>query len=778
MPADSSVILQEVNTIDKRFMGESPVVFVGEPPPSRAVPVAQAKGLELLAAEDGGRYAALDAPPQSHFGSVTSATTTAARALPAAPPQRIRVPAAPGHGHALAPLATPETLPAPVQAAPGEPIWLARVLGALFWKPDLWLFAAVFVGVFAWMAIYAFSTFQPLYTSRATVLIKDSAITANYVLPGQTAALQTTSSNAANPVLNMIGLLSSSQIRDALWASYHQKHPDVLKTLKIKTKAQWDQFYGDGKALIKAKNLPGTDLIQLEYTWFGANTAQSGLATVVKAFQDASLALNQVEQRHRSDYLARQVRVITQKLDAVRKQKSGYKSASGTVNLLRESDDLARSRIETETLLAQTLARAQSRSEELLRYRRMLGGVSAQQALSAAGMGLNPSLSKLQDQLYTLNTQLANLRSSLTDNHPRVMETQAQIGSVRKGIQAEVLRVLGKKKSTGGLVVADPTRAQVISQMATSQAEAEGLRAQAGVLQGRLAALHAKARAFPKIEQGLTRLEQEERSLSTALDTLRQKELEAELKRAETMSNVFVVDAPNLPFKAKFPDRPHLLVLGAVLGLLAGLLALFVKRRLMRPLGTGHTSVGFMWLDLPAILESWARPPGALPPTPALATPTLTLAGPPSPPPALASTAVPMASSAPKTLDKQPLPTSTSSAAAFASPLSEGVPPPAVLDNDASQGDERDGEPGNGTADAGPVSPTASLADVVTSLDDVDSLPAVLTLSDGASPPGGVLDDDASQGDERDGEAGNGTADAGPVSSKTDAPGTALRVPA
>jgi hypothetical protein len=110
--------------------------------------------------------------------------------------------------------------------------------------------------------------------------------------------------------------------------------------------------------------------------------------------------------------------------------------------------------------------------------------------------------------------------------------------------------------------------------------------------------------------------------------------------------------------------------------------------------------------------------------------------------------------------------------------LSEGVPPPAVLDNDASQGDERDGEPGNGTADAGPVSPTASLADVVTSLDDVDSLPAVLTLSDGASPPGGVLDDDASQGDERDGEAGNGTADAGPVSSKTDAPGTALRVPA
>ena len=484
-----------------------------------------------------------------------------------------------------------------------------RFLKDLWRAPDLLLAGGVGAAVFAWVAIYAFTAYQPQFVSNAKVMIKDSAMTANYVLnPQTTGAVQTTSSNASNPVLNMMGLLSSSEVKDQLWAYFRTQRPDDLKKLKIKDKADWDDYFSDGSKLIKAKNIVGTDLITLQLGWTDPKTSQQALTVLVKAFQDTSRSINQAEQKNRSEYLAKQVNVITGKLKTVREQKARFKRQMGSVNLLRESDDLAHTRIETETALNLTLARAQGRTQETARFQSMLGGLNTNQALAATGVGLDPSMNRLQDQLYTLKQQLADSTSMLTDRHPRVKELQAQIAAVSGQIAQEKSRTVGGMAS-GGMAVADTTRGKVIELMSTEQADGNNLVAQAKTLRSRLADLDRQLAAYPAVEEGLTNLEQDERALSSALDTLRQKQIEAQLKEAETMSNVVVVDQPNMPSNPKFPTINHLLIIGALLGLGSGAGILAAKRRyFLSAQGGKPGSVGMLWFDLPGALDNITNP--------------------------------------------------------------------------------------------------------------------------------------------------------------------------
>jgi uncharacterized protein involved in exopolysaccharide biosynthesis len=469
-------------------------------------------------------------------------------------------------------------------------------LKKLWQAPDMVLAGAIGLTVFAWVAIYALTAFHPQFVSNARVIIKDSAMTTNYVVPGQTTAIQTTSSNASNPVLNMMGLLGSTQVKEALYNYFSTQRPEELKKLKIKDRGDWDTYFTDGSKIVKAKNIVGTDLITLQMGWTDAKTSQQALSVVVKAFQDTSLSINKAEQKTRSQYLDKQVSVINGKLKAVREQKSRFKRQSGTASLLRQADDLTRTRIETETALSQTLAKASGRVQEMNRYQSMLGGMNSRTALQATAVGLDPSMTKLQDQLYTLKQQLADSSSMYTNEHPKVLQLKAQIVATEGEIASERTRSGGGS----GVAITDSTRGTIIGSLAAAHADANNQSAQAGQLRARLGEIDRQLAAYPAVEEGLANLEQDERSLSGALDTLRQKQIEAQIKESETMSNIVVVDQPNVPKDPKFPTVNHLLIIGALLGLGSAAGVLAAKRRyFLHMQGDKPGSVGMLWFDLP-----------------------------------------------------------------------------------------------------------------------------------------------------------------------------------
>ncbi len=444
------------------------------------------------------------------------------------------------------------------------------------------LFIGVAAAIWIWVSIYASTVYQPKYAAKSLVLIKDSAITSHYVVPAENYAIQTTSSSSANPVLNTMGLLKSEAISQALYDYLQKNHPEELQKHLIKTKAQWDRFYSDGKAFIKAKNQPGTDLITIQFSWHAPIIAKEGLDTILRAFSNASLNLNRSEQHSKSIYLEAQVGDIAKALEKVRQEKSRYKEAVGSVNLAKESDTLATQGIEMATRLSQVEATAQGKEAEFKRYEKMLG-MPSDDAITASALGLNKTLSKLQDQLYQLNQRNAELRTTLTEKNPKLKEIQSQIQSVKLDIQNELNRTLGSNAQVGNHVaIADEGRGNIIRLMATAQAEAINLNTEANVLRERMAEIDQQIKDFPNKEEALANLDEKERSLSSALSAVRQKEIEAKLKEAETLSNVFVVDQPQLPTKVKFPDQIQLLILGILFGIAAGVGAVALKRSLLK----------------------------------------------------------------------------------------------------------------------------------------------------------------------------------------------------
>jgi uncharacterized protein involved in exopolysaccharide biosynthesis len=473
-------------------------------------------------------------------------------------------------------MATPQLNPAP-HAAPPVAADSRPPFGSSFLTRNLGLIALVSLLVATWMLVYTFTMFHPKYGAKATVIIKDSAITNRYVEPEQFYSVQTTTSTSSNPVLNTMGLLKSEAISDALWAYFSEKHPEELKRLKIKTQKEWESYYQDGAAFIKAKNQPGTDLITIQFSWAKPQIAKEALSVVVKAFQDASRDLNKEEQISRTRFLSRQMGDIEAKLQDIRKKKSEYESKKATVSVRREGDDLAGSRMELSNRLAQLQGQAQGKENIVRRYRQMLG-MSPEAALRGAALGQNGTMVRLQDELYRLQQHYSLLSSSLTDANPKVREVQAQIDQVRANIELEKNRVGAPKGDDQ--VIADSTRATLISDMLKAQGEAQDLRAQATRIAQRLGQVNADIRNFPSTAVGLTNLEQQENTLSTALDHLRQKVMEGKMKEAQTLSNVFIVDAPRLPEQPSFPNRTHLIVISILLAGAAGVSVAFIKEQL------------------------------------------------------------------------------------------------------------------------------------------------------------------------------------------------------
>lgn len=444
---------------------------------------------------------------------------------------------------------------------------------------DKRLFVGIAITVWLWMAVYCLTAYQPKYASQSLVQIKDSVVTSRYVVPDQNYALQTTTSSAANPVLNTMGLLKSKTVSDALWTFLKTAHPEELKRLGIKTQADWDAFFGNGKGFIKAKNEPGTDLIQVKFTWSNSKLSQEGLNTVLAAFQEASLDINRAEQRNRSQYLEDQVQQVEAKLKEVRRKKSEYKSTMKIASISRQSEVLAASGIDMATRLSEVEAKAKGKEAEYLRFEKMLN-MSPEKALTASAIGMNSTLAKLQDEYYQLSQTDALLKTTLTEKNPKLKEVRAKMTQAESNIKAELARTLGQNyASKDSVAVADSTRGTIISQMVAARAESIRLQTEAAVLQERMGAIDQQIQALPNLEEELANIEEEERSLSNALYTLRQKELEARMKQAETLSNVFIIDSPSLPNQAGFPNQVHLIVLGLLLGIVAGAVGVMMKQQ-------------------------------------------------------------------------------------------------------------------------------------------------------------------------------------------------------
>lgn len=433
------------------------------------------------------------------------------------------------------------------------------------------LFATTTLLVWVWLGMYGLLFYTPQYASEAMAMVKDSAITRGYVNLGQFAPeeMKTTSSATANPVLNTMALLRSSEMSDALWLFFLKQYPQELDRLNIHNKTQWQHYFKDGSKLIEAKNKTGTDLIQIRFLHRDPVIAQAACKAAVEAFQEASLKLNRYEQTKRSQFLAEKIKEVSKELQSIRREKSVYKRKTNTLSTEFESEALTNLRSRFERDLNTVASHLDGKRAELARYQSALG-MSPKQALQATAVGMNDALTKLKNNYYTLSQTIATQAATLTEKNPKLIESRAKLAQVEQDIQTELRRTLGSNTSLDSVMtVTDETRGKVIQQMLETHAGAIGLEQQFNALNQRLRDINTQIQAFPEVEEGIHNIEQTEKALSQSLDSIRSQYMEATLKEAQTLSNIFVVDAPSLPEQASFPAPLHFWLMALLAGPIA-----------------------------------------------------------------------------------------------------------------------------------------------------------------------------------------------------------------
>lgn len=428
----------------------------------------------------------------------------------------------------------------------------------------------------------ALLTYKPSYIAEGMVVIKDSAVTAKYVTGDN---YETTASQSTNSVINTMGLLKADGYMRKIYDYLLAVRPEELKKLRVKNIKDWEGFFGDGSKHFKYSNIPGTDMINLSFKWSNPIIAKEGLEAMIDEFRQKSLRLNQSEQHERHRYLTDQIKEIQDKLIATRQTVSDFKAANHIINTAEENANLARARMNLKADMESTIAAARGKHSEIAGYQRLLG-MNAKQAVTAAAIGRNQSLGNLYQELYRMRSEKNGLLTRYTEESSKVRDLNEKIDQTENNIKKELTRTVGKTNmdiDTAGLMAfSDSTRSNAVGQLISAKANAMELSARTHSLSRSLGQLENRAKKLTQAESKLANYVLEEETLNESLKILKQKEIDANLKERQTLSNIFLIEPPRVPTSSSFPRKSHLIVLSLLLGLGSGVAAVILRSMLVK----------------------------------------------------------------------------------------------------------------------------------------------------------------------------------------------------
>lgn len=189
--------------------------------------------------------------------------------------------------------------------------------------------------------------------------------------------------------------------------------------------------------------------------------------------------------------------------------------------------------------------------------------------LAQLSMATNPVFAKFRDNLTNLEVELATLRQTYTDQHPKVQAQLGKIAAAKQQMNAEAGRIAGNQ-SLG----VSPVREQLIRELTEAQVSAESARARMAGMSQILGKMQASLSSLPANELQLARLQ---RNVKVHEDTyLRLSALyeDALIKERKAGSSgqaaVLVVDPAAVPAVPDSKRLPLMATFAALLGLVIG----------------------------------------------------------------------------------------------------------------------------------------------------------------------------------------------------------------
>jgi polysaccharide chain length determinant protein (PEP-CTERM system associated) len=248
--------------------------------------------------------------------------------------------------------------------------------------------------------------------------------------------------------------------------------------------------------------------------------------------------------------LARSIQEVEERIAAVKSENAGSLPEDF------DGNQMLRSRAQDELREAeQRLAEAES---EIAFYR--------QQALAAPP---EPGVTTPEQKLQILELRLAEYKArGFTDKHPDVIATQEESRKVREGIAAAESKAVEEEVPRSAL------QENAEAEARKYELRAEAARREIERLREQIASVEERMAATPRVAERLDALNREHEHLYRSYQEFSQKRLEASvsanMERQVKGERFRVLESAVPGFDPASPDRPLILLLGALVGLALG----------------------------------------------------------------------------------------------------------------------------------------------------------------------------------------------------------------
>lgn len=191
--------------------------------------------------------------------------------------------------------------------------------------------------------------------------------------------------------------------------------------------------------------------------------------------------------------------------------------------------------------------------------------------------------SEIDGRIQALEKQMDQLRLQYTDLHPDIQSTKRLI----EKLQAQKkIDLADRKADPAGSKIQNPVYQQLTIAIAEADATVSSLGARVAEYQRRFGELRAASNMIPQVEQEYTQLMRDYEVYRQNYDALLKRResvtMSGEVESKTDTVDFRVIDPPFVPSQPAFPNRPLLLSLVALGGLVAGIAAAFLLSQLRR----------------------------------------------------------------------------------------------------------------------------------------------------------------------------------------------------
>jgi len=330
-----------------------------------------------------------------------------------------------------------------------------------------------------------------------------------------------------------------------------------------------------------------TRIIQVAYQGQDPGRVQKVLRVAADRYLQYSLEERKTRSSEGIKFIEDRLPSVQQRVNQIQDELQQLQEQNALIDPATQGGQLSDQIGEVTTLSLSTDRELQEQRQLYADLRQQLNNLEPEQAVAASALSEDPNYQALQDQLVTLQGQIATESSRFGANSPVLQSLRRREAEIRGLLEARAGEVVGAENTGNSQVLAyqNSLRQDLIAQMITARNQIQVLEVRQREVSQARGQFEQQLRAFPEDARRYNELTRELQISTATLDRLQSQLETLQIETAQTEVPWELISEPLIPRDPQGDPIPEasrasrIVIAGAGLGLLLGtLLALLVER--------------------------------------------------------------------------------------------------------------------------------------------------------------------------------------------------------